>query len=320
MVNSVVVGPPRQHDQAATHTRTLTFADRVAYQRAIEEIYWRHRDWPATDGGAKPSLDKVMSRAQIEKKVEDYLRNSQALENYWQKPIAPEQLQAEMDRMARHSKQPQFLREIFAALGNDPYVIAECLARPALADRLARSSYAHDERFHGELKRRAAAELAAHGSVKQIKQTSGTYTEIEWVKGDDKSSGAMTAHRANVVATPLRGVGKDVPQARGYSERQDRPNAVKLDSIEWNDNVQKLAAAFSGAKPGRARPPGAPITHGNETATDPWAQIKTDVLSPLQEDDRAYYATAVISKDKDRLKLATIAWIKQPFNSWRAQA
>ena len=28
------------------------------------------------------------------------------------------------------------LRELFAALGNDPFVIAECLARPVLAERL----------------------------------------------------------------------------------------------------------------------------------------------------------------------------------------
>jgi len=26
--------------------RTLTFAQRVSYQRAIEEVYWRHRIWP----------------------------------------------------------------------------------------------------------------------------------------------------------------------------------------------------------------------------------------------------------------------------------
>src|SRR5436189_1978840 len=102
-----------------------------------------------------------MSRAQIEQNVEEYLRNSQALEDYWQRPITPDQLQAEMERIASHTKQPGVLREIFAALGNDPYVIAECVARPALADRLARNLYAHDERFHGELKRRAAAELAA---------------------------------------------------------------------------------------------------------------------------------------------------------------
>ena len=55
----------------------------------------------------KPSLDAVMSQAQIEKKVEDYLRNSQALEDYWQRPITAEQLQAEMDRMAQHTKQPR---------------------------------------------------------------------------------------------------------------------------------------------------------------------------------------------------------------------
>ena len=58
------------------------------------------------------------------------------LEDYWQRPITPEQLQAEMDRMARNTKQPEMLRELFQALGNDPFVIAECLARPVLSERL----------------------------------------------------------------------------------------------------------------------------------------------------------------------------------------
>ena len=78
-----------------------------------------------------------MSQAQLEKKVEDYLRNSQALEDYWQRPITAEQLQAEMDRMAQHTKQPEVLRELFEALGNDPFVIAECLARPAAGGAFA---------------------------------------------------------------------------------------------------------------------------------------------------------------------------------------
>jgi len=118
--------------------RTLTFADRVAYQCAIEDAYWRHRIWPKENLRPKPSLDEVMSAAQIEKKVEDYLRDSQALEVHWQKPIAREQLQAEMERMTRNTKQPEVLRELFEALGNDPFVIAECLARPVLAERLIR--------------------------------------------------------------------------------------------------------------------------------------------------------------------------------------
>src|SRR4029077_16489232 len=102
---------------------TLTFADRVAYQRAIEEVYWRHRIWPKERPDTKPPLDKVMSEAQIEKKVADYLRNSQALEDYWQRPLTAEQLQAEMDRMSQETKQPEVLRELFAALGNDPLVV-----------------------------------------------------------------------------------------------------------------------------------------------------------------------------------------------------
>ena len=81
-----------------------------------------------------------MSQAQLEKEVQDYLRKSQALENYWQRPINAEQLQAEMDRMAEHTKQPDVLRELFEALGNDPFVIAECLARPILAEHLFKSA------------------------------------------------------------------------------------------------------------------------------------------------------------------------------------
>ena len=130
--------------------RTLTFAERVMYQRAIEEVYWLHRIWPKERPDPKPSLDVVISRAQLNKKVADYLRKSQALEDYWQRPITAEQLQAEMDRTAKHTKQPDVLRELFEALGNDPFVIAECLARPALAERLLTSWYARDERTHGD--------------------------------------------------------------------------------------------------------------------------------------------------------------------------
>jgi len=139
----------RAEAPAKASQRTLTFAERVAYQRAIEEVYWRHRIWPKESPDRKPSLDAVMSQAQLEKKVADYLRNSQALEDYWQRPITSEQLQAEMERMAHHTKQPEVLRELFEALGNDPFVIAECLARPALAERLLRNWYAYDQGFTG---------------------------------------------------------------------------------------------------------------------------------------------------------------------------
>src|SRR5438132_10841261 len=164
--------------------RTLTFAERVAYQRAIEQVYWQHRIWPRERPDPKPTLDAVMSQAQLENKVTDYLRKSQALEDYWQRPLTAGQLQAEIDRMAKHTKQPEVLRELFEALGNDPFVIAECLGRPALAERLLTNWYAYDQRIHGDLKQRAEAELGPHPALAQMKQLSGNYSEIEFYKTD----------------------------------------------------------------------------------------------------------------------------------------
>jgi hypothetical protein len=150
---------------SSSQTKTLTFAERVAYQRAIEEVYWRHRIWPKENRQVKPSLDAVMSQTQIEKKVEDYLRDSQLVGDYWQRPIIPEQLQTEMERMAQHTKQPEILRELFAALGDNPFVIAECLARPALADRLLSDRSSTGGRIDRPPVRRAEAELLPHARV-----------------------------------------------------------------------------------------------------------------------------------------------------------
>jgi hypothetical protein len=95
-----------------------------------------------------------------------------------------------MDRMAQHTKQPEVLGELFEALGNDPFVIAECLARPALAERLITNWYANDQRIHGDLKQRAEAELQTsrgHG-IEQMKQLSAKYSEIELVRSDSRES------------------------------------------------------------------------------------------------------------------------------------
>jgi N-acetylneuraminic acid mutarotase len=136
--------------------RTLTFAQRVSYQRAIEEVYWRHRIWPKDNPQQKPPLAAIVSEAQLERKVEDYLRKSQLVTDQWQSPITASELQAEMERMAAHTKQPEVLRELFEALGNDPFVIAECLARPAVAERLVTNLSDNDrDQFHTS---RASAE------------------------------------------------------------------------------------------------------------------------------------------------------------------
>src|SRR5215204_3765388 len=121
--------------------RTLSLDERVTYQRMVEEVYWRHTIWPADNGRQKPSLDEVMPLEATRAKVEDTLRKSEALAQLWNRPVTAEQLQAEMTRMGRETRQPEVLRELWRALGDDPFIIAEVLARPALVDRLARNSF-----------------------------------------------------------------------------------------------------------------------------------------------------------------------------------
>jgi len=287
----------RFQEQVNGSQRTLSFEERVSYQRAIEEVYWRHRIWPKERPDPKPSLDAVMSQAQLEKKVAGYLRNSQALEDYWQRPITAKQLQAEMDRMAKHTRQPEVLRELFEALGNDPFVIAECLARPALAERLITNWYAYDRRIHGELRQRAEAQLQMHAAVKQMNQLSGKYSEIEFIRSEG---------------------------GQGEEHRHDR-HGVALTSTEWDQTVQRLAAMFTDdsarvlAAPNVNKGGSAVIRRASRSAIAS-APIKTGVMSLLQEDEDRLYAIAILEKGEDRLKLATVEWRKEPLESWLARS
>jgi len=90
-------------------------------------------------------------------KVEEYLRMSHALEVFTGAPLMPEQLQAELDRMARQTRASAVLDELWAALDHDPLLLAECLARPVVAERELRKWYEKDEggRMKDEARRSA---------------------------------------------------------------------------------------------------------------------------------------------------------------------
>src|SRR5262249_49870230 len=71
--------------------------------------------------------------------------------------------QMEMDRIGRDTRQPDTLREIFAALGKDPFLIAECLARPILAEREVNNLAAHNESNHDSTRSSANAQFNGYG-------------------------------------------------------------------------------------------------------------------------------------------------------------
>jgi len=70
------------------------------------------------------------------------------------------------------------------ALGDDPRMVAECLARPLLTDRLLRNWYAGDGRFHGGLRGQIENELIRSGrAAGAMRRLTGAYSEVEWIRG-----------------------------------------------------------------------------------------------------------------------------------------
>jgi N-acetylneuraminic acid mutarotase len=161
--------------------RDLTFEDRVNAQEAIERVYWNHRIWPEVNRGPKPTRDPGLTDARIRVKVENYLRESNALKVIWGRPITAEQLRAELRRMAKETRAPETLREIFTALGNDPFLIAETLARQTLADRLIRNWYTRDDRVHGAIRRQAETAVESTTDLKDLVMSGAKYSEATWV-------------------------------------------------------------------------------------------------------------------------------------------
>src|SRR4051812_12394384 len=140
-------GPTATAGARASAERVLGVEERIYWQTRIEEVQYRARIAASPDAARVP-FDEAVPADTIRGKVEDTLRRTDALERFWQEPITDAQLQAEIDRMTAQTKQPELLIQLFAALNNDPNLVAECLARPQLAERFVRSKFAYDGRIH----------------------------------------------------------------------------------------------------------------------------------------------------------------------------
>jgi hypothetical protein len=257
--------------------RDLTYEDRVKAQKAIEQVYWNHRIWPRENGGQKPPLEAVVPSDVITSKVTDYLRKSNALVRFWNRAISAQQLQAEVDRIVRNSRDPRMLEDLFAALGHDPTLIAECLARPVLVDRLIRGWYARDDRFHGKLKARAESELEATPALQDPERLSAERTTTRWrLRGTDSEL--------------------DKPVVRGAE--------VTLDDAEWRTWISWLSRHFDS-------PYGIELTK-TQDATAPAAVLASRIpvgqVSRLYEGDDAFYAVVILDKKVNSVTLLSASW------------
>lgn len=121
-----------------SYARDLTFEQRVEAQRAIDRVYYNHQI------GATRPFSEVVPEPVLRQKVRTYLQESLALEQIWNTPVTQASLRREIERIARDTRDPGRLEEVYDALGHDPVLVQECFARPALVGRLVRSFLASD--------------------------------------------------------------------------------------------------------------------------------------------------------------------------------
>ena len=133
---------PLAYAATVGQARELSFEERVAAQAAIERVVYAHQI-----GGTVP-FEEAVPRPVLEARVMTYLKQSAALATVWKAPVTADDLRAELARMVRQTSMPERLRENFAALGHDPFLILECLVRPVLVDRLARARFDADATLH----------------------------------------------------------------------------------------------------------------------------------------------------------------------------
>lgn len=129
---------------AGESSAELSLEDRMKAQRAIEEVLWRHRLWPESNARAKPSLAQVLPEAVLRARALEGLKKTTALERFWGAQLSGALIQAEINRMVSHSHSREVLAELFAALHNEPLLVAEVLVRPIVADRVLRERLQRD--------------------------------------------------------------------------------------------------------------------------------------------------------------------------------
>lgn len=221
----------------------LTFEDRVQAQAVIQKVYQLHQV-----GDARP-FEEAMPRAALEAHVASYLRKSAALEKYWKTPITREMLLAEVARVRRGSRMPERLAEIEHALGDDPLLIEECLARPVLADRLVRNFFALDQSMHAaarsEIER--LRDRLVRGDLSPMDSDSHqSLLEIEAAS----AAADATVHAAEGAVGRAAEAGSD---GRHVADGVDRLDADPAEFARWRSRLPLVAGAAGDVEEERDR-------------------------------------------------------------------
>lgn len=222
--------------------RELTFEERVRAQEDIERVRFAHLV------GRQRSFEQSVPKSVIERAVSETLKGSAALERYWHTTITPEMLHRERVRIERRTAAPDVLHEIYEALGRDSFLIDECVVRPVLVDRLARSFHANDPSLHLQERSQAGAPRArlVAGRIDHPDPVSDSRGRRS-VTVDASPAGAATA-----MPTDSIGVGTIVETREGFdvdaigagASRASKSESESILNADWETRWREVSPSL----------------------------------------------------------------------------
>ncbi len=235
--------------------------DVVRALSAIEKV--RDKDRRGDTEATAPFEDRY-SISTFESRFERDLAKSAILERRWGIVFSDEELQAELDRMARNTLRPQKLRELFATLGDDPDLIAEVLVRPVLADRRLRSQFERDT---------------------QLRALAPKLSFDAWLARQPESfaPGAMDAV-VGLLLPQIIGIGSDEPDSWTL-ELPSGPPGKKGQSAVWTGSEMIVWGGATPGLPEKGMWTNAGFSY--DPATDVWTPIRLDSTTP---EPRAFHS------------------------------
>ena len=181
----------------------------------IKELQWSYNIWPKENKTEKPQFAAIVNKDDIYYSVINSLKKQTALANEFGIEISAEMLQGELDRMARDSKDPNRLKELYMILGNNPASIAECVARPNLVNRILRNHYDNSQTIHEQSKLQAEFELKQYQLSNSLGNSDVEVYTIDYVLADMEKTG---------VTGPLA----------------ENPDEIELDQQSFTEKLNKL--------------------------------------------------------------------------------
>ncbi len=259
---------PRAAAAPPSQPPTPSFEARVDCERRVQQVYWDHTLWPESNPAPKPRLDAVLPRASLERRVEDALLAERVAERFGL-ALTAERLQRELDRIARDTRRPQMLRDIVGALGGDARLVAACVARPLLAQRLLQEAYRRE---------------VAAGEAGEAPDFAAWWGAERAGAGLDAGGDALAAARATLlpaqddaVAPTFGPIADAACGAEPWTPtRTELPDRRSFHTAVWTGSEMIVWGGVTDASN---------FQHGDggryDPATDTWTPIPADAASPV---------------------------------------